>query len=301
MENFLPRSLAAATFDDHDAGSGPVSSSPNLGPMTPAVHNISARHLHDIAASLPDDRQFLRSWRKQMQECLQHQHSRMIRFLLASADSSGCQAAEPFGSELVRRCQDLLTKYSRPTWNFASSVRDLSLPTTTDAAAEEVSRELGIAPGALREIQRRAIRLYVAAASAVCSAEARLEDKLRRLETVVGRINDMMFLEPTTELEALAGPAREYLDSVLNRISIEEDYCAMIDAYRRFAVLRGVVTVTQFQPQTAPLCSICMVKEVSQAVTPCGHTFCEDCCRPQMTSCYICRIQIRDKLRIFFS
>jgi len=269
--------------------------------MTAAIHNISARHLHDIATTLPDDRQFLRSWRKQLQDCLQQQHARMVRFLLASPDVSGSGVPEPSDSEVVRRCHDVLTKYSRPTWNFASSVRDLSLPTSTDTAAEEVARELGIAPTALRDIQRRAIRLYVSAATAVCAAEGRLEEKLRRLETVVGRINDMMFLEPTAELEGLAGPAREYLDSVLERVAIEEDYRAMIAAYRRFAVLRSVVSVAQFQRQTAPTCTICMAKEVSHAVAPCGHTFCEDCCRPQMTSCYICRVQIRDKVRLFFS
>ena len=245
MDSLLPRSLAAAAFDDQDAGSGPVHSSPSLGPMTAAIHNISARHLHDISTSLPDDRQFLRSWRKQLQECLTQQNARMARFLLA--DASG--GADPTGSEVVRRCSDVLTKYARPTWNFASSTRDLSLPTSTDTAAEEVARDLGIAPAALRDIQRRAIRLYVNAATAICTAEGRLEERLRRLETVVGRINDMMFLEPTAELEAMAGPAREYLDSVLDKISIEEDYKAMIDAYRRFAVLRGVIAPMQFERQ----------------------------------------------------
>lgn len=308
MDSLLPRHLAAAAFDDQDAGSGPVHSSPSLGPMTPAIHNISARHLHDIATTLPDDRQFLRSWRKQLQECVAQQNARMVRFLLAGAGagagadaSGGAAAPDPTSSEVVRRCTDVLTKYSRPTWNFASSTRDLCLPTSTDTAAEEVARDLGIAPTALRDIQRRAIRLYVNAATAVCTAEGRLEERLRRLETVAGRVNELMFLEPTAELEALAGPAREYLDSVLDKISIEEDYRAMIDAYRRFAVLRGVIAPMQFQRQAAPTCSICMTKEVSQVVAPCGHTFCEDCCRPQMTSCYICRVQIRDKMRLFFS
>jgi hypothetical protein len=298
MEGLLSR----AAFDEQDAGSGPVHSSPSLGPMTAAIHNISARHLHDIATSLPDDRQFLRSWRKQLQECLTQQNARMVRFLLAgTTDASGGVPPDPTSSELVRRCSDILTKYSRPTWNFASSTRDLSLPTSTDTAAEEVARDLGIAPAALRDIQRRAVRLYVNAATAVCAAEGRLEDRLKRLETVVGRVNDMMFMEPTAELEALAGPAREYLDSVLDKISIEEEYAVMIDAYRRFAVLRGVVASMQFQRQTAPTCTICMAKEVSQVVAPCGHTFCDECCRPQMTSCYICRVQIRDKMRLYFS
>jgi hypothetical protein len=135
----------------------------------------------------------------------------------------------------------------------------------------------------------------------VCAAEGRLEEKLRRLETIVGRINDLMFLEPTAELEALAEPTRVYLDSVMGKVALEEDYRALMEAYRRFSVLRGLVSMGSFQRPGGPLCPICMAKEVVQAVIPCGHTFCEECCRPQMTGCYICRTQIRDKVRIFFS
>jgi hypothetical protein len=143
--------------------------------------------------------------------------------------------------------------------------------------------------------------MYVNAGAAMCAAETRLEDKLKRLESVVGRVNDLMFMEPTSALEGLGTPMRTYLDSVLEKISIEEDYQELIKQYKKFAVLKGVVSLGSFQKSAAPTCSICMVKEVNQAVTPCGHTFCDDCCRTQMTACYICRVQIRDRVRLFFS
>lgn len=293
MEGGLP--LASIGFGDQDAGSGPVHASPSLGPVSGALHNITARHLHDISTTIPDDRQFLRSWRRQLQDCMNQQNARLVRFLLAEGTT------DISGSELVRRCTDILTKYSRPTWNFASSTRDLSLPTATDTAVADLTTELGMSPAALRDAQRRAIRLYVSAAAGVTAAEGRLEDKLRRLETVMGRINDLMFLEPTADLEGLAAPTRAYLDSVLDRISLEEDYEELTEQYKRFAILKGLVSITAFQQSAAPTCTICMTKEVVQAVTPCGHTFCDDCCRTQMTACYICRAQIRDRLRLFFS
>jgi hypothetical protein len=293
MEGGLP--LASIGFGDQDAGSGPVHASPSLGPVSGALHNITARHLHDISTAIPDDRQFLRSWRRQLQDCMNQQNARLVRFLLADG------APDISGSELVRRCTDILTKYSRPTWNFASSTRDLSLPTTTDTATSDLTAELGMSPATLREAQRRAIRLYVSAAAGVTAAEGRLEDKLRRLEVVMGRINDLMFLEPTADLEGLAAPTRAYLDSILDRISLEEDYEALVEQYKRFAILKGLVSITAFQQSTAPMCTICMTKEVALAVTPCGHTFCDDCCRTQMTACYICRAQIRDRQRLFFS
>jgi hypothetical protein len=289
------RVFAAATFEDQDAGSGPVHSSPNLGPMSAAIHNISTRNLHDINTGLPDDRQFLRSWRRNLQDCISQQNARIVQFLIADA-SGDIQT-----TDVVRRCTDILSKYSKPTWNFASSTRDLSLPSSTTDAAAAIEQELGISPATLREYMRKAIRLYANAASALSSAEIRLEEKLKRLETLVGRINDLMFLEPTAELEQMTEPAHAYLNSVLSKISIDTEYTDLVEQYKRFALLKGVVNIGAFQKQAAPICTICMTKEICHAVTPCGHTFCEECCQKQLTACYICRVQIRDKIRLFFN
>ena len=291
----MPRVFAAA-FDDQDAGSGPIHSSPNQGPISTALHNISARHLHDIATTLPDDRQFLRSWRRQLQDCLSQQHCRLIRFLIADASSSDVES-----NEFVRKANDVLTKYAKPTWNFASSTRDLALSTDTTTAAAAIETELGMSPTALRELQKRAIRMYAAEAAEVSAAEGRLEEKLKRLETIHGRVSDLMFLEPTPALDGMTAATREYLDSVYEKIDLESDYRDLIDHYKRFAALRPAIGLAQFQRPTAPTCTICMTREVTQALTPCGHTYCDECTRSQMTGCYICRVQIRDKIRLYFN
>jgi len=295
-ERMETQRLAAAAWEEQDAGSGPVPNSPMLGPMTGAIHNISARHLHDIATSVPDDRQFLRAWRRSLQDVLAQQNGRIVQFLLA--DVSGSSGSD---SEIQRRCTDVLNKYSKPTWNFASSIRDLSLPSTTTDAAAAIEQEIGVSPAGLREQMRRTIRLYANTASALSTAETRLEEKLKRLESLVAKVNDLMFMEPTAELEAMAEPARTYLDSVIDKISIEDEYKDVIEQQKRFVVLKGLVSLGTFQKQTGPTCTICMNKEVGFAITPCGHTFCDECCRSQMTACFICRVQIRDRLRLYFS
>jgi hypothetical protein len=290
----MDRPLASTSFEEQDAGSGPVHSSPSLGPMTGAIHNISTRHLHDIGTGIPDDRQFLRSWRRILQDCITQQNGRIIQFLLT--DISG-EAT----TDLTRRCTDVLNKYAKSTWNFSSSTRDLALPTSTAATTEWIEREIGISPAVLREYLRKAVRLYANTAQELSAAEGRLEEKLKRLETIVSRINDLMFMEPTAALEVMADPTRLYLDSILSKISIEDDYRELVEQYKRFTTLKGVVSLANFQRPANPTCTICMTKEVNQAVTPCGHTFCDECCRTQMTACYICRVQIRDKIRLFFS
>jgi hypothetical protein len=218
----------------------------------------------------------------------------MIQFLVApDADISG--------SDILRRCNEVLTKYSRNTWNFASSTRDLLLSLDSSGSAAEVEHELGISPTAFREIIRRAIRMYVDSATAVCTAETQLEEKLKRLDTILRRVDDLMFLEPTEALEQLETPIRTYLETVLNKITIHEEYNRLIHNYKKFAVLKGLVSLANFQRSAAPTCNICMAKEVTHALTPCGHTYCEDCLRNQNTSCYNCRTQIRDRIRLYFS
>lgn len=288
MDRF-PRAFTSTTNEDRHTGSDPV-------PVTTAIHNISARHLHSIGAAVPDERQTLRGWRQQLQECMNQQHAHMVRFLVSGA-------SDPSGSELelARRCQEVLSKYSKPTWNFASSIRDIHISADISAAVADLSGDLGISVELFRTAQKRAIRAYVQAATTVCTAESRLEEKLKRLETIASRVNDLMFLEPTEELGGLIAPVRAYLDSVYERVGIEEDYTALVENYKRFAILREIVSLSHFEKPSTPTCTICMAREVAVALTPCGHTFCEDCVRNQMTSCYICRVQIRDKLRLYFS
>jgi hypothetical protein len=324
MDALLP--MATATFEEQDAGSGPIHASPMCGPMTAAIHNISARNLHELNLSAPDDRQFLRSWRKQLQDCMNQQNVRIIKFLLAdgpapvsgassasssSASSSGSASGASSASttsasmtdmEITQRCLAVLNKYSKPTWSFTSSIKDLALSTASEIPGQ-IETELGISPVALRDYLKKAIRLYVNSASALSAAEGRLEEKLKRLEAVSQRINDLMFMEPTSELEQLGNSTRVYLDSVLEKIDLENDFKELTTQFKKFTTLRPLLSLGTFQraATTAPTCSICMTREISQAVTPCGHTFCEDCCRNQMTACYICRVQIRDKIKLYFA
>lgn len=268
-------------------------------PIITAIHNITTRHLHDIASSSPNDHQFLRAWRRHLQECLSQQHSRLIRFLITNSNTD-VSNADIESNDFVRKANDILAKYAKPTWNFASSIRDLSLSSDTTSAAAAVEEDLGISPGTLHDLQKRAIRMYAAEAAAISTAEEKLEEKLDRLETIHAHVSNLMCLEPTSALPALATATREYLDSVYDKIDLEPEYRDLIDHYKRFSVLRPLVQVQHHSP-TLPICSICMTREVTQALTPCGHTYCDDCTRPQMTGCYICRVQIRDKIRLYFN
>ncbi len=280
---------------DLESGALPYTS-PNLAAMAGAIQYISTRNLSDITAQLPDDNRFLKSWRRQLQDCMNQQNARIIRFLVA--DISGSSLTD---TEIIRRATDVIARYSRPTLAAGASVRDLALDTNTAPAVAEAERELGMSPFALRDAMKRAIRMYVSTAVALTTAEVRLGEKLRRLEAVSRRVDDLMFMEPTPQMQPLSEQLRPYLDSVYEKLGIEAEYKEVIAQHKKFALLKNIVSLGSFQRQSAPTCVICMTKEVSRALTPCGHTFCDDCCGRQMTACFVCRVQVRDKIPLYFN
>lgn len=265
-------------------------------PMLTAMHNITARNLHEIQVATPDDRSFLRQWRRQLQDCMTSQTTHMLQFLVTDVSGSSSPV-----DEVQRRCTEVLGRYSRPTWSFTSSITDLRLSRDMTATHADIERELGVSLESLRETQKKATRLYVNSAIALGLAESRLEEKLKRFDAIAKRVNELMFLEPTPELEPMTVAVAAYLQSVLTKISLKEDYEEVVGQSKRFSALRSAINIMQLQKQSVPTCTICMHKEVSVAVTPCGHTFCDECCKTQMTACYICRLQIRDRVRMYFS
>jgi hypothetical protein len=285
--------MAPIYFDGHDAGSGPVIEEVGPSPVTTAIHNISARHMHDIANGMPDNRLAIRAWRQQIQECVKRGHCQLFKFMITNNSDAG--------PDIMKRIGDTVSKYSKATWNFASSVRDLSIDTNCDETYTELATELGHPVSELADLQKRVNYAYTRAATAVCDAEERLEAKLQQVNAVDNCLNQLLDLAHTPALDAAKGPIQAYLDSVYAEARIEAEYTALIRAYKRFAALKGLVSLGSIQQTPAPTCTICMSKEITHATLPCGHTYCEECSRSQVTSCYTCRVQVRDRVRLFFS
>jgi hypothetical protein len=84
--------------------------------------------------------------------------------------------------------------------------------------------------------------------------------------------------------------------------NIEKEETATVEAYRKFASLREMIQLFRFLDlqDKEPLCAICLNESVSFVLTPCGHTLCSTCMKRQTSVCYMCRTQVRDKVKIYF-
>jgi hypothetical protein len=282
--------MAPIFFDGRDAGSGPVTEEISCSPVTTAINNISARHMHDISNSMPDNRIAIRAWRQQIQDCMKRGHAQLFKFLL--------NGPEP---DILKKAGDTISKYSKATWNFAASVRDLSLDNDCSDVRTGLEAELGHPITVLAELQKRVNQAYTRGAVAVCDAEERLNEKLHRVDAADRCVGQLLELTHTPALDAAKAPVQAYLESVYTAADLQTEYATLIRAYKRFATLKSLVSLGSIQQTPAPTCTICMTKEVTHVTLPCGHTYCEDCSRTQVTSCYICRVQVRDRVRLFFA
>lgn len=144
--------------------------------------------------------------------------------------------------------------------------------------------------------------MYKEAGDNALKLQQGLKMKLDRLDRIQGKILGLFEIETNEKYEPLMKANEEYLEKIFKDSQIEEDYTALMAAYRRFITLRDVISTSRavLAQESEPLCSICLEESVAYALNPCGHTFCQTCIRRQNGNCFICRANVRDKLRLYF-
>jgi len=266
----------------------------NPGDFTIAINTVLERTTHNINCNIQSNQQFIAEWRKRLYELQQHEISSSIAFLVKDTSNNISDHT------LLRRCNDLLTKYANPKLLFTGSSSDIVQSVDTAGAYKDISNRIGILPELLQEGLQKTIRTYIKTGEELQAIDAALQEKLNRIDAAIACMNTLTSLDQTDTLPMLAGPVEDYLKSVFEKNMIESTYNAYIETYKRFTSLRSIIEVTNVHKPAGPACTICITKEVSYAIAPCGHTFCEECSAKQLTSCYICRTQIRDRLRIYY-
>jgi hypothetical protein len=47
------------------------------------------------------------------------------------------------------------------------------------------------------------------------------------------------------------------------------------------------------------LCSVCLTNKINVCITPCGHTFCDKCTAHMKSSCYMCKGNVANKVKLY--
>jgi len=143
--------------------------------------------------------------------------------------------------------------------------------------------------------------MYRESADEIVRQDTILQSRLVAFDKVQIRVLALSELQVNEDYEPMALASEAYLKRIFNENSLEPIYKALIEAYRKFLLLRDIVHLRRLGDsiESQPLCNICFEESIQFTVTPCGHTYCGTCVRKQFVNCYVCRGPVKERVRLF--
>lgn len=268
-----------------------------LVPYSTIVSNVLSRQMYEIKEKNPSQLTSINSWKRRLREFMGQKNEDLLEFV-----------QKPLSKHpTLSRTVDIMKRFGRSDFlashaTLNSIVMDVSGQNLTPIFEEEMKR---CGPASFHELHEQIKWIYdtYRQAGEDCM---RNENLLRTRLDNFDKIHQKMVLlldMPSNEFSSdMALMIEKYLEKNFQDNGIKEYYTDFIIAYRRFLTLREVTLFlrTTESVDKEPLCSICLNESVGYALVPCGHTFCTTCSKRQMTQCYMCRAQIRERVKLFF-
>jgi hypothetical protein len=267
-------------------------------PYSSAMNAILQKHMDEIKGSAAAKMNMPAGWKKRLRDFLTTKNNDLLDFLKLSVQSHPVLGP---GEILLRRFGNPQVTPNHP------SVRDMVMDVSGEDVIADMNRLLENfkQEGALKDYAHHTRIIYDeyrTAGDEVLSQQGLLKAKLDKFDRMQGRITTLFEIDPNENYGELMEASEAYLKKIFEANTIEDSYKKLIQAYRRFATLRDIVSMSRslLAQESEPICSICLNESVAFALTPCGHTLCQTCVRRQNGQCFMCRVTIREKVKLFF-
>ena len=219
---------------------------------------------------------------------------------------------KPFGdNKVLFQSHNILKKFGKGDYTGnKNKLRDLILDIDCSESLQEIQQQLRICQVNSEtpftewvQNTRTIIDQWKKATSDFSLAEAQLQIKMTLFDDITKRVQTVMHLPSSEGYEELLRATEVYLKNIFEDNNIEEIYNDTIKHLKKIVILTDAMAIIRqiVNVSTEPLCSICFQEVVSLVSIPCGHTFCISCGGKQLTNCYICRIPVKDRVKIYFS
>jgi hypothetical protein len=272
----------------------------SMTPYTTAMNSVLHKHMDEVRQATTSLLSTPTGWKKRLREFISQKNNDLLDYLKLT----------PQNHPTLGPGEVILRRFGSPQVGPQHhSVREFVLDASgaTAAVIEDINTLIESTTG------EKGLKGYVAQTKAlyeeyrkagdeVLSAQAGLKVRLDRLDRVQGKLAGLFEIDPNESYEPLLRATEEYLGKIYAENQIAEHYAATIAAYRRFAALRDAVLASRalLAQENEPICSICLQDPVVFAVSPCGHTYCQNCVRRQNNQCYMCRGPIKERVRLYF-
>lgn len=266
-------------------------------PYSIAVGNAITKHYSELKDKHPPHI-IQGQWKKKFREFLVTKNNKILEFLT-------CKLKQ---HPVLGPSEHFFQKFGKATVNFnTQSIRDVVYDLSGQNGSDEYDA-ISISNGFLSlekysEQTKQILDTYKEYADSILQKEGQLKHKLDILDTIQTKINGFSNLSINDEYTPMMESIEKYLHTLFIDHEIEKEYNELIELYRKFLHLRDILRVIRSKEscEKEPLCNICFEDTISHAFIPCGHTFCSGCVKRQMMVCSICRGQVRDRVRLYFS
>lgn len=285
--------LAPADFADLNAGAGPSTEIARLGNTLAGTHILQQRVMSEIHGATVDERDWIRTWRKKIKDTVSRFSENFHDFLIRK------ETTDP---EVISKAKLLINRiYSNIPSNNKNYFSELGWDISMNQIQLDLETDLNLNFNDVKESQKKIIRVYSDTLRELFLIDARLHEKLVKLQVITEKIQAVMHIENNAELGPMADATANYLTAVMKNNDINSDFIMFMITYKRWLLLNDIIQLQRvITIGGVPICNICATAEVTHAMIPCGHTFCSGCITKQMSHCYMCRTGIRDRLRLHF-
>lgn len=283
---------ASADFTDSDAGTGD-SSIENLAEFVKideAIKNLLLATTNKIEAGTDGYLNSIRGYRSTLQKlCCAENLSLLEQFCDKTKEDTTVLKVLELGNLLESE-------------HFNPSSTDFFKNLLVDISGSNI--EMNSELGCDYEVVEKAIssinELYLDSLEKLFQADKNLNFALEGIQHTFLKVNSMLSLETNDSSIELYGALAKYIHSTLGKYNLKILFDEFVKIRRKFIHYRILLKAKDvINIDTKPVCSICIDKEVSHALVGCGHTFCSDCVRKQIKICYICRCEIRERVKIY--
>jgi len=264
-----------------------------------SITNLLSKHCMDVKLSSEDIVHSLTAVsKKKLKELITYHNNKLFSFTANSEKKNTIRAAETifkrFGQE-----PDINSKISL--------IKDLNLDTSLDSAIADFDEGLRKIKGTglsdfIKQIRWMFVQ-YKNIGEEVLRLETVLFQKIELLDKLDHKIQLITSLGTNDALPELVDSFTKYADKIYHSSHFEDTYRDLIEGYKKWNICRHIVSLQHMMKdeKSDPYCTICLLEPITYTIVPCGHTFCSTCSKKQNTTCYICRGQIRERVKLYFT
>lgn len=273
------------------------------GKYKSTVTNILSKHCAEVKNSAEEMVQSSTHISKKKLKDLITKHNNEIFLFMTHPDKT---------PHILGNAEMIFRRYGHDIPNLKGTKSNMLTDLNLDASLEKTILEMneglkrnqdgGGLEGFMKQM-RWVIHQYKNVGEEVLRLETTLFQKIELLDKLHNRIPMITSLTPNDALPALVESFSKYAESVYQSSQFEENYKELVEQYKKWNMCRQLLLAHNMMRNdgTEPQCSICLNEPISYTIAPCGHTFCGTCSKKQTTSCYICRGQIRERIKLFFT